>query len=67
MLRDAFKPHNLLLTIASSCSQKRAEVSYDIPALAEVLDFVNFMAYGKSIILLSRIAYIQNDLQFSLM
>nr|CAH0111505.1 unnamed protein product [Daphnia galeata] len=45
LLRDAFKPHNLLLTIASSCSQKRAEMSYDIPALAEVLDFVNFMAY----------------------
>lgn len=45
MLRDAFKPYNLLLTMAPSCSIKRAEVSYDIPGLAATVDFVNFMAY----------------------
>lgn len=50
MLRDAFKPHNLLLTIAVSCSAVRAETSYNIPALAEAVDFVNFMTYGKSIV-----------------
>ena len=47
MLRDAFKPYNLILSMAPSCSIQRAEVSYDIPALAPVVDFVNFMAYGK--------------------
>lgn len=46
MLRDGLKPYDLLLTMAPSCSIKRAEVSYDIPALANVVDFVNFMAYG---------------------
>ncbi|KAK4016542.1 Chitotriosidase-1 [Daphnia magna] len=45
LLRQAFEPYNLLLTMAPSCSQARAEVSYNIPALAEVVDFVNFMAY----------------------
>ncbi|XP_057364708.1 acidic mammalian chitinase-like [Daphnia carinata] len=45
MLRDAFKPYNLLLTMAPSCSIVRAGVSYNIPALAEVVDFVNFMGY----------------------
>ncbi|EFX90232.1 hypothetical protein DAPPUDRAFT_220226 [Daphnia pulex] len=45
MLRDAFKPYNLLLTMAPSCSIKRAEVSYDIPGIAAAVDFVNFMAY----------------------
>ena len=62
LLRDAFKPHNLLLTIASSCSQKRAETSYDIPALAEVLDFVNFMTYGKSIVDRGKFLIINNNL-----
>lgn len=50
MLRDAFKPYNLLLTMAPSCSIVRAEVSYNIPALAEVVDFVNFMAYGNDLL-----------------
>jgi hypothetical protein len=47
MLRDAFKPYNLILAMAPSCSIKRAEVSYDIPGIAAAVDFVNFMAYGK--------------------
>jgi chitinase len=47
MLRDAFKPYNLILSMAPSCSIQRAAVSYDIPALAEVVDFVNFMGYGN--------------------
>jgi len=51
MLRDAFRPHNLLLTIAVSCSAARAQTSYNIPAIAEMVDFVNFMTYGKSVIL----------------
>lgn len=58
MLRDAFKPYNLLLTMAPSCSIKRAEVSYDIPALANAVDFVNFMAYGKVLF-----TYIQDMLE----
>ncbi|EFX79125.1 hypothetical protein DAPPUDRAFT_304901 [Daphnia pulex] len=45
MLRDAFQPYNLILSMAPSCSSARAAVSYDIPALGEIVDFVNFMAY----------------------
>jgi chitinase len=47
MLRDAFQPYNLILSMAPSCSIARAAVSYDIPALGEIVDFVNFMAYGN--------------------
>lgn len=46
-LRAAFSPYNLLLTMAPSCSIKQAVVSYDIPQLAQLVDFVNFMGYGK--------------------
>lgn len=49
MLGNSLKANGLLLTMAPSCSIKRAEVSYDIPALAKVVDFVNFMAYGKTL------------------
>lgn len=44
-LKAAFQPLNLMLTIAPSCSLARAAVSYDIPALATVVDQVHFMSY----------------------
>lgn len=50
LLSNGLKAKNLMLTMAPSCSIKRAEVSYDIPALAKIVDFVNFMAYGNELL-----------------
>ena len=45
-LKAAFAPYGYLLTLAPSCSIKRAEIGYDIAGLARNVDFVNFMSYG---------------------
>ena len=45
-LKAAFAPYGYLLTMAPSCSIKRAEIGYDIAGLARNVDFVNFMSYG---------------------
>jgi len=44
-LKDAFKPHNLLLTAAVSPSMKVIDQGYEVPTLAENLDYINLMAY----------------------
>jgi GH18 family chitinase len=54
-LKAAFAPHGYLLTMAPSCSIKRAEIGYDIPGLARNVDFINFMSYGNIYIFYSQI------------
>ncbi|CAG2178751.1 unnamed protein product, partial [Oppiella nova] len=44
-LREAFKPHNYLLTAAVSAGKKTIDVSYDVKQLNELLDIINVMAY----------------------
>lgn len=49
-LKESFSPDNLLLTIAVSCSKAMVEKSYDVPAIAATVDFVNFMSYGNCVL-----------------
>jgi hypothetical protein len=42
-----FQPKNLLLTAAVGAAEFSAELSYDIPTVASLLDYINVMAYGK--------------------
>ncbi|CAL8099108.1 unnamed protein product [Orchesella dallaii] len=44
-LRAALDPHGYLLTAAVSAGVKTIETAYDIPAVSELLDFINVMAY----------------------
>lgn len=44
-LKEAFRPHNLLLTSAFGASKKIIDEAYDIPALSKYLDFMHIMCY----------------------
>ena len=44
-MRAAFEPHGLMLTAAIAAGKDVIDVAYDIPVLAETLDFINLMAY----------------------
>ena len=44
-LRAAFEPHNFLLTAAVSAGAYTIDKGYDVPVMAETLDFINLMSY----------------------
>ena len=44
-LRELFQPHNLLVTAAVSASTKIIDAGYDVPVLAQHLDYLNLMSY----------------------
>lgn len=44
-LKEAFKPHNYLLTAAVSAGKAFADPAYDIPKISQYLDIINVMAY----------------------
>lgn len=44
-MRQALDPHQKLLTIATGSSESSASISYDIPRMTALVDFVNLMSY----------------------
>ncbi len=44
-LKAAFEPHNFLLTAAIGAPPPTIDISYDIPAMYELLDYVHVMCY----------------------
>ena len=44
-LKDAFRPHNLLLSAAVSPSKKVIDMGYDVPSIARDLDWIAVMSY----------------------
>ncbi|ERL88103.1 hypothetical protein D910_05492 [Dendroctonus ponderosae] len=44
-LKTAFKPYGYLLSAAVNSAKRNIDTSYDVPALSEILDFINVMAY----------------------
>ena len=44
-LKEAFKPHGLILTAAVSPSKQVIDNAYDVPALSKHLDLVSVMTY----------------------
>ncbi|CAG9772103.1 unnamed protein product [Ceutorhynchus assimilis] len=44
-LKAAFAPRNLILSAAVNCAKENVDVSYDVPALSELLDHINVMCY----------------------
>ena len=44
-MRAAFDEHNFLLTAAVSAGFKTIDKAYDVPTMAETLDFINLMSY----------------------
>ena len=44
-LRNQMKPHNYLISLAVGGAQFSAEKSYNIPAIAAQVDFINMMTY----------------------
>lgn len=44
-LKEAFKPYNYILTAAIGAPAPTIDISYDIPAIYELLDFVHIMCY----------------------
>ena len=44
-LRQAFAPHGLMLTVATSASTAQADIGYDMAAISQLVDAVHMMAY----------------------
>ena len=44
-LKEAFRPHGLLLSAAVSPSKKIIDVGYDVPSIANDLDWIAVMTY----------------------
>lgn len=44
-LKNAFTPRGLLVSAAVSASKKNIDLGYDVPKLAQYLDFLNLMTY----------------------
>ncbi|XP_054155860.1 probable chitinase 10 [Oppia nitens] len=44
-LREAFKPYGFLLTAAVSAGRPTIDVSYNVPELSQLVDFINVMTY----------------------
>ena len=44
-MRAEFDKHGFLLTAAVSAGFKTIDKAYDVPTLAETLDFINLMSY----------------------
>lgn len=44
-MRTAFDEHGFLLTAAVSAGKATIDTAYDVPKVAEILDFINVMAY----------------------
>jgi len=44
-LSEAFKPHNFLLTAATSPSKTVVDAGFDVPAADKYLDYVSVMTY----------------------
>ena len=44
-LKELFAPHNMLVTAAVSASQTIIDAGYDVPVLAQYLDYLNLMSY----------------------
>ena len=44
-MRVAFDQHNFILTAAVSAGFQTIDKAYDVPAMAESLDFINLMSY----------------------
>jgi GH18 family chitinase len=44
-MRAAFDEHNFLLTAAVSAGFQTIDKAYDVPTMAETLDFINLMSY----------------------
>ena len=44
-MRSEFDKHNLMITAAVSASYSTIDYGYDVPTMAETLDFINLMSY----------------------
>ena len=44
-MRDLFDEHGLLLTAAVSAGKATIDLAYDVPVMAQTLDFINVMSY----------------------
>ena len=44
-MRSEFDQHNFLLTAAVSAGFQTIDKAYDVPTMAETLDFINLMSY----------------------
>lgn len=44
-MRAAFDEHNLMITAAVSAGKNTIDLAYDVPVMAETLDFFNVMTY----------------------
>ncbi len=44
-MRSEFDKHNLLITAAVSASYATVDYGYDVPTMAQTLDFINLMSY----------------------
>lgn len=45
MLYSRFKPHGLILSVAVGASKSTADISYNIPVISQIVDFINLMTY----------------------
>ncbi|XP_035787942.1 probable chitinase 10 [Anopheles albimanus] len=44
-LRNAFTPYGYLLTIAVGATRSLGDIAYDVPAISNVVDYINLMEY----------------------
>lgn len=44
-MKEAFEPHNYILTAALGAGKDTMEAAYDLPKLSRYLDFIHMMCY----------------------